>query len=45
MYIEQTNLVLNAVKNAGGNNFAIICDGSRVNQELFKMFNGTLMQI
>ena len=25
---EQTNLIFNAIKNAGGNNVAIICDGN-----------------
>lgn len=33
---EKTNLVLNAIKNAGGNNVAIICYGNRINQGFFK---------
>ena len=29
---------INAIKNAGGNNIAIICDKNIVNQRFFKMF-------
>ena len=35
---DQTNLILNAIKTAGGNVVAIISDGSRVNQNFLKMF-------
>ena len=33
---EQTNLLLDAIKNAGGKVVAMICDGNRVNQAFFK---------
>ena len=36
---EQTNLLLDAIKNAGGKVVATICDGNRVNQAFFKMFD------
>ena len=36
---EQTNLILDAIKCAGGNTVAIICDANRVNQKLFTMFD------
>ena len=36
---EQINLLFNVIKNAGGNNVAIICVGNRVNQGFCKMFN------
>lgn len=36
---EQTDLFLDAIENAGENNFAGICDGNSVNQGLFVMFN------
>ena len=36
---DQTNLILNAIKKAGGNVVAIISDGNRVNQNFFKMFD------
>ena len=38
----QTNLIVDAIKNAGGNNMFVICDGNRVNQGFFKMFNKIL---
>ena len=36
---EQTNLIINGVKNIGGEIIAIICDGNRVNQAFFKRFD------
>ena len=36
---EQTNLLLDAIKNAGGKVVATIYDGNRVNQAFFKMFD------
>ena len=37
--LKQTNVFLNAIKTAGGNNTAIICDGKQVKQGLLKIFN------
>ena len=36
---EQTNLIIDGVKNIGGEIIAIICDGNRVNQAFFKRFD------
>ena len=36
---EQTNLLLDAIKYSGGKVVATICDGNRVNQAVFKMFD------
>ena len=36
---EQTNLLLENLKEAGANVVAIICDGNRVNQSFFKKFD------
>ena len=38
---EQTNLLFDAIENAGGKVVAqiVICDGNRVNQAFFKMFD------
>ena len=36
---DQTKLLLNNLKESGGNVVAIICDGNRVNQALFKKFD------
>ena len=36
---EQTNILLTAIKSAGGDVIAIICDGNRVNQSFFKKFD------
>ena len=36
---EQRNLILNAIKNADGNNVVIVCDGNGVNRRSFKMLN------
>ena len=36
---DQTNLILNAIKNAGGNVVSTISDGNRVNQNFLKMFH------
>ena len=38
---DQTNLLLNNLKESGANVVAIICDGNRVNQALFKKFDST----
>ena len=35
---EQTTLILDAIKNNGGNVVAIVCDGNRVNQKFYKFF-------
>ena len=32
------NLILNVIKNAGGNYDAIISDGNQINQRFFKLF-------
>ena len=37
--LEQTNVFLNAIKTAGGNNTVIICDGKQVKQGFLKIFN------
>ena len=37
--LEQTNLFLNAIKTAGGNNTAIIYNGKRVKQGFLKSAN------
>ena len=36
---EQANLILDAIKCAGGNTVAIICDANRVNQKFYTMFD------
>ena len=36
---EQTNILLTAIKSAGGDAIAIICAGNRVNQSFFKKFD------
>ena len=36
---DQTNLLLNNLKESGANVIAIICDGNKVNQALFKKFD------
>ena len=33
---EKTNILLTAIKSAGGDVIAIICDGNRVNQSFFQ---------
>ena len=35
---EQTTLILDAIKNNGGNVVAIVCDGNRVNQKFYNFF-------
>ena len=35
---EQTTLVLDVIKNNGGNVVAIVCDGNRVNQKFYNFF-------
>ena len=36
---EQTTLILDAIKNNGGNVVAIVCDGNRVNQKFYYFFD------